>query len=71
MINKISSCPTCGSNKIKKIKRDYSDEYNGKNYIIPDLEFEECPDCGEQLFDREALRKMEKFSPAFKHKKAA
>jgi hypothetical protein len=26
---------------------------------------EECPDCGERLFDHDAMRKIETYSPAY------
>ena len=29
------------------------------------LEFHECPACGEKVFDREAMRKIQTHSPAF------
>lgn len=72
---KITTCPTCGSNKIKKVKRDWTDDFQGESYTVPALEFHECPDCGERLYDRDAMRKIESYSPAYakarKRKKAA
>jgi hypothetical protein len=41
---------------------------------VPDLEFHKCPDCGEQPYDQEAMRKFEQYSPAYakrRKKKAA
>lgn len=29
------------------------------------VSFHECPDCGERVFDREAMRRIESRSPAF------
>jgi len=40
-------------------------EFRGQPYTVPDLEFYECPDCGERIYDREAMRKIEAYSPAF------
>jgi len=66
---KISICPTCGSNKIKRLKRDWVDEFKGETYIVPALEFHECPDCGERVYDPQAMRKIEAHSPAYaKHR---
>jgi hypothetical protein len=36
--------------------------------VVPNLEFEECPDCGERLFDHAAMQKIEAYSPAYKHR---
>ncbi|MFN7944904.1 MAG: YgiT-type zinc finger protein [Blastocatellia bacterium] len=62
---KITVCPTCGSHKIKLVRRDLERMSGGQAYVVPDLEFYECPKCGEKLFDREAMRKIEAHSPAF------
>jgi len=32
---------------------------------VPNLEFYECAKCGERVYDREAMRKIEAYSPAF------
>ena len=62
---KITFCPTCGSRKIRAVRRVLSRTYRGKPYTVPNLEYYECPDCGERLFDRDAMRKIEKYSPAY------
>ncbi len=70
----ITICPTCGSDRIKKVKRDLKRTFKGVSYTVPALEFHECPNCGEKLFDRGAMRKIEAHSPAYQkavRKKAA
>ncbi|MCI0611529.1 YgiT-type zinc finger protein [bacterium] len=71
----ISICPTCGSNKVKRVKRDWTDQFNGEVYTVPNLEFHECPACGEMIYDPQAMRKIEAYSPAYtkrqKRRKAA
>ena len=62
---KFTTCPTCGSKRIKKVKRDLACEFNGRAYVVPALEFHECPDCGERVYDRDAMRKIEAHSPAY------
>ena len=62
---KITECPTCGGKKVKKVCRNWRGEVNGKPYLVPNLEFYECPDCGECLFDPDAMRTIEGYSPAF------
>ena len=61
----ITICPTCGSNKIKKKRRTLTREFRDQMYVVPELEFHECPDCGEKVYDREAMRKIEAYSPAY------
>ncbi|NOZ20234.1 MAG: YgiT-type zinc finger protein [Planctomycetes bacterium] len=62
---RITVCPSCGSSKVKKVRRKWTGEFQGHVYIIPSLEFHECPDCGERIYDRDAMRKIEAHSPAF------
>jgi len=62
---KITKCPTCGSDKIKRVRRGWKDTFEGQTYVVPDLQFWKCPDCGEELYDREAMRKIEARSPAY------
>ncbi len=64
MLN-INTCPTCGSKKIKRVTRNLTCNFAGHSYVVPDLEFHECPDCGEHLYDRDAMRKIEAHSPAY------
>jgi len=61
----ITICPTCGGKNIKKVRRNWRGEYQGRTYIVPSLEFYECPDCKEHIYDRQAMRKIESHSPAF------
>ena len=61
----ITVCPSCGGGNIKKVRQDWTGEFHGQLYTVPDLEFHECPDCGERIYDREAMWKIEAYSPAF------
>ena len=61
----ITHCPTCGSDQIKKVCRDWTGTYQGQAYVVPELTFYECPVCGERIFDREALGRIQASSPAF------
>jgi YgiT-type zinc finger domain-containing protein len=62
---RIKICPTCGSEKIKKVRRDLIGRFAERSYTVPSLEFYECPDCGEKVYDRDAMQKIESVSPAF------
>jgi YgiT-type zinc finger domain-containing protein len=68
---KVTCCPACDSPRIKKVRRNWKDTYKGQTYVVPNLEFYECPDCGERLYDREAMRKIEAHSPAFPRPRTA
>ncbi len=65
---KITICPTCGSDKIKKVRRNWRGMAQSKTYIVPNLEYYECPDCNEKIYDREAMQKIEAYSPVFAKK---
>lgn len=61
----ITNCPTCGSDQINQVCRDWKGTYHGETYVVPALVFYECPVCGERVFEREALGKIRTYSPAF------
>lgn len=62
---KITRCPVCGSNQIKQVERDWVGKFQGQSYIVPMLKFYECTNCGEKLYNRHAMQKIEAYSPAF------
>lgn len=62
---KLTKCPACRSRKIRKIRRNWTGNFKGKTYTVPNLEYYECPDCGEKVYDRDAMRAIEAHSPAF------
>ncbi len=66
---KITICPTCGSDKIKLVKRDWTSQYRGQSYTVLGLEYYECADCNEKVYDRQAIQRMQKYSPAFAKKR--
>jgi len=59
----IKTCPTCGSKRIKLVCRPVTRTFKGQTYQVPDVEFHECPDCGEKLYGREAMQKLESYHP--------
>ncbi len=64
----ITHCPTCGSDQIKPVCRDWTGVAKGQTYVLPALMFYECPVCGERIFEREALIRIQTASPAFVQK---
>ena len=57
-------CPTCGSASIRTVVGDYRTRVHGEQFVIPNLERDECPECGEVLFSPEAMRRMESYRKA-------
>ncbi|MGI0016829.1 MAG: YgiT-type zinc finger protein, partial [Nitrososphaera sp.] len=43
-MSKLTFCPTCGSKKIKQVRRNLIRNFRGQTYVVPDLEYHECPD---------------------------
>jgi YgiT-type zinc finger domain-containing protein len=61
----IKTCPTCGSDRIQLARKDLSRKYQDQIYLVPEVEYYECPNCGEKVFDTEAMRKIQEKSPAY------
>ena len=70
MTNKliIKTCPTCGSDKIQLVVKDVTRKYKDQSYTVPAVEFYECSNCGEKVYDRVAIQQIEAYSPAYRHK---
>jgi hypothetical protein len=62
----IKKCPTCGSRDLQKLCKDWKSNTPGGKYTVPLLEYYKCPDCKEELYDKEAMRKIEAASPTYK-----
>jgi predicted RNA-binding Zn-ribbon protein involved in translation (DUF1610 family) len=64
----IDECPTCGSKKIRKVKKNWTGEVHGKKYDVPSLEYYECPVCHEKVYEREAMGRIQEKSPSLSHR---
>jgi YgiT-type zinc finger domain-containing protein len=62
----ITKCPWCGSERIERVRRQWNGEFQGQPYKVENLEFYDCPDCGERVYNREAMQEIETRSPAFR-----
>lgn len=62
MVN-IKICPMCGSKRIRLVKRDVEGVWGKQPFIARDIEFHECPKCGEKFYGPEAMDKIESFRP--------
>jgi len=56
---KLTFCLNCYSKNLKKVRRTVSGTRQGKRYSVPGVEFYECPDCGERIYDPVAVRQIE------------
>lgn len=61
---KLSVCPNCSSKNLKKVRKTVSGTRQGKRYSVPAVEFYECPDCGERVYEPAAIRQIEQRSQA-------
>lgn len=52
---------------IRKLTRNRMGDHKGQTYVVPRLTYFECPKCGERLYDRGAMRKIQNYSPAYRH----
>lgn len=67
----ITRCPTCGSAKIRRLRKTVTRTHAGRTYVVPDLAFWDCPACGERVYDREAIRQIAARSPAYQKARRA
>jgi YgiT-type zinc finger domain-containing protein len=61
----ITSCPTCGSSAIRKIRGSWTGTYKGQTYSVQELEYYSCPNCQEKVYPPEAMRLLQQASPAY------
>lgn len=57
------TCPSCGSKRIRAVRRTLERTSRGKTFTVPNLSFHECPACGEQVFSPDAMAKIESRRP--------
>lgn len=67
----ITVCPTCESRRIQRVRKSIVRIYKKKRITIPDVEYYECPDCGEELYDQDAMRIIEAHHPVYRKSSAA
>ena len=61
----ITVCPSCGSDTIKKMRGPVSRQFEGETYTVPGISYYACPECGERVYDGDAVSRMQAASPAF------
>jgi YgiT-type zinc finger domain-containing protein len=54
----INVCPTCGSRRIRRVKRTIESRRGGEPFTAHGIEIEECQDCGERLFGPKAMEQI-------------
>jgi YgiT-type zinc finger domain-containing protein len=65
----IKHCPNCGSELIQLGIRDLTRQYKGQSCTVPAVMFYDCPTCGEKVYDRVAMQKIQQYSLAYQHTK--
>jgi len=71
MTLQITECPSCQSPRIKRVKKNQRRTFKGEAYVVPNLEYWECPECGEHVYDHAAMGQIEAHSPAYTKRRAA
>jgi YgiT-type zinc finger domain-containing protein len=66
----ISTCPSCGSSKIRSIKGKWNGTFRGKKFTVPALEYFACPNCHEKVYPPQAMRRIQENSPAYAKSRA-
>lgn len=51
-------CPTCGVGRMLRVVREVTTTVGRKTISVPDVEVDECPKCGERLYDLQALQRI-------------
>ena len=67
---RIKTCPSCGSRRIRPVRRDVTIDAGGVRFVTPQVEFDDCPNCGEQIFDLTAMEKIDSYRPSGARAKA-
>jgi YgiT-type zinc finger domain-containing protein len=63
MVNQ-KTCPSCESDRIRKVRRTITRTHRGESYKVPNLDFLVCLYCGEEIYGPEAVRKIQAHAPA-------
>lgn len=61
----LSTCPSCASKAIQRVCQDWVGIVQGKSYEVKDLEYYRCPDCLENVYTPQAMRRIQQASPAY------
>jgi YgiT-type zinc finger domain-containing protein len=64
----ITNCPVCSSPEIRRVSGPWPGKVWGQAYVVEDLEYYACPNCGEKVLPPEAMRLIQAASPVFRGK---
>jgi HTH-type transcriptional regulator / antitoxin MqsA len=53
-----TSCAMCGSDRVKRVRREFTAKYNQTPISIPKAEMFECAECGERFFTPEQAKAL-------------
>jgi len=58
---KITTCPSCGSRKVKKVRGVLEVRGKKKNISVPDIEYHRCSQCEETFTDIENEKRIDAY----------
>ena len=58
---RLSTCPTCASRRIKKVKGSLEVHIKSKSVVVPNIEYHQCEKCGETLTDIENEKRIDAY----------
>jgi len=64
-------CPSCGLGRMQRVRRSVTSKFGKRCVVVPNVEVDECPRCGERLYDLAALAKIRKARGASSRIRAA
>jgi YgiT-type zinc finger domain-containing protein len=51
-------CPSCGGLSVRRVRRNVRTKVGDEEITVRQVVIEECYDCGERLYDLDALRAL-------------
>jgi YgiT-type zinc finger domain-containing protein len=68
----LKKCPLCGSNDLVKVTGAFTVPMKKKSILIPRVSRQKCVECGEEFFNHESNRELDRYrKPNIRHAKAA
>jgi YgiT-type zinc finger domain-containing protein len=64
----IARCPICASRKVHRVKGVVQFRSPAGVINVPDIEFDQCSNCGEKFFDHQASQQIDAFIASAKRR---
>ncbi len=57
---RLKTCPICSHRKLQSVRRGrYTTRRGGRTVVVRDVDYQECPQCGEKFFDDGTMARIE------------